>query len=342
METALSRGNVTINSRFRTLLAFPILLALTTLVVGAVPVAARGDMALGISKSSGGESPAVLDSFTSSAGGNAPALWTLRSKWGSSITKNFPTAKAEALRDRGVTPFIWWTPTDPGNWERGRYERYQKTINGVHDKYIRKWAKAAAVFGDTVVLRLAHEPNVNYFPWGVGRFDNTPKKFKRAWRHIWKIFQQEGATNVKFTLSLAKKSCSGCNPYRKFYPGHKYVDYMAFTAFNWGPYKGGWVSMVETYKQPMKKFRQFTSKPVIVAETGSHFKGGNKARWIKNGYKKVFAKWSKIKAIVYLDTNGPRKAFGHPDWRLSKPKDGSALAAYAAVSSLPRFQGSLD
>ena len=42
---------------------------------------------------------------------------------------------------------------------------------------------------------------------------------------------------------------------------------------------------------------------------------------------------------MYLNVD--RRADKHPDWRLVKPNDGSALAAYAAIAAKPSFQGGL-
>ncbi|MFV2064822.1 MAG: hypothetical protein ACC726_15115, partial [Chloroflexota bacterium] len=170
--------------------------------------------------------------------------------------------------------------------------------------------------------------------------------FKKFWRYVWNIFKQEGALPyVDFLWSVTKKSCSGCNPYSKIFPGNKYIAYAGVTAFNWGAYKNkGWKSMLTTLKSPMKQLWAVTKKDVIVAELASNFKptSKSKATWIKNGYNKVYNRWGRIKAILYLNTNQPKQQWGHPDWRLTKPSNGSALAAYATIAAKPRFKGELE
>ena len=303
--------------------------------------AARSDIALGATVNLNGDPSSLVPAFSASVGGNTPALWSISSKWGQDSTKHFPTQKAEDLHAMGVTPLIWWTPTNPADWEAGRYERYQRILNGKHDKYIKNWAKAAADFGHLVVVRFAHEANGNWFPWSISRFDNSARNFKQAWRYVRNMVRDQGATNVKFLWSVAKQSCRGCNPYMRVFPGRTNVDYVGFTAFNWGTFgNNSWQSLVRTYQQPMNKLA-FTKKPVIAAETASHYKGGDKAKWIRLGYKKAYAKWPRLKAIVYLDSNPKNTWFRHPNWELSMPKDGSALAAYAAIAGKPEFQGSL-
>ena len=327
-----------IRRRFAPLLALAVMGAL---LVGASPVGA-GQVALGISKSNGGETMAAFDAFTVKNGGVAPNLWTLRSKWGGS-DKAFPTAAAAAVHARGAVPVIWWSPIDPAKWHRGKYEKLQRIIDGKHDTYIRQWALDAKSFGDMAIVRMAHEPNVSVFPWGKGWFNNSAKRFRKAWKHVVDIFREEDVDNIKFLWSVAKQSCKGCNPYKKWFPGNSYVDYAGLTGFNWGGYHGRkWVSMVKAYTQPMKKFKQFTSKPIIVAETASSHKNGNKAKWIKKGYVAVHERWPRIKGILYLDSDEPHNQIGHPRWRLAKPNNGSAQAAYAIISAKADFQGTLD
>ena len=87
----------------------------------------------------------------------------------------FPGALARGLRDRGVTPLIYWQPTNPADPGAGRFERYRNIIAGKHDRYIREWARAAKAFGRPVIVRLAHEMNGTWFPWSLTNFDNTAR-----------------------------------------------------------------------------------------------------------------------------------------------------------------------
>ena len=313
-----------------------------TILLGAAPASANHKVALGITKSNGGEGIAAFDAFTAGNGGIAPNLWTLRSRWGGP-DKAFPTAAATALHAKGAVPVIWWMPMDPANQDPGKYEKLQNIIKGNHDDYITQWALAAKALNETVIVRFAHEANVSVFLWGKNWFNNSPKKYRKAWKHVVAIFNSVDAHNVDFLWSMAKQTCKGCNPYKKYYPGDFWVDYVGFSGFNWGGYAGRpWTSMVSAYTQPMKKFKQFTNKPIVVAENASSHKNGNKAKWIKNGYKGVRAKWHKIKGILYLDSDEPHNQFGHPRWRLAKPSDGSAANAYRNISARSEFTGSLD
>jgi len=327
------------------------LFIVTAVLAAAAPVAARGPVALGISDPRGGNMD-VLDAHIAAIG-QTPALWSLWSNWGSrggfdacrvGFNCRFPTARVEALHDRGIVPVIWWQPTDPARPTSGVYPRYKRIINGIHDAYIRQWAREAKAAGERsglpIVVRFAHEATGQWFPWAIGRFDNTRENYKKAWRHIVKIFKSEGARRyVRFMWSHVK-------PHEYAYPGDRYVDYIGLTVLNFGSArKKGWMSMQGQVRTKAAMAWKFTKKPIILAEVASHWRGGSKARWLRTGYLDAY-KINRIKAIMYLDTNQPQLAMDHPDWRLIKPDSGpdagSAQDMYARLAAKPEFQGHIQ
>lgn len=279
----------------------------------------------------------MLDSFTDSVAGHVPAVWSVWSDWGGTNAA-FPTTLMNGLRDRGVTPLVFWQPVHTGDLTDSTFT-YQKIANGVFDDYITTWAQAAKDWGGAVIVRFAHEMDGDWFPWSVARPPNTPALFSQAWRHIWNIFRGPngvGANNVRFLWSPYAPQAS----YRSWYPGDRYVDYVGFTGLNWGTYgTHQWQSMQETFHEPLAQLWQITHKPVIVAEAGSNVAGGNKAAWIQNGYPAVYndPHAGAIAAIVYFDVN----VGGQVNWLLTNPAGNPppALAAYADVVADARFQG---
>jgi hypothetical protein len=342
----------------RSLAALPSLLLLvallmTSLLMTSLPVAGRSRIAIGAIDPDGGGpgAAAMADRLEAHEArvGRKPALWALWSRWGDRGPDDscdagercaFPGDAVNELMDRGVTPVIWWLPTDPDDWEAGRYERYRRTLNGRHDAYIRAWARAAkatakANGGKPIILRFAHESAGHWFPWGVRRFDNTPKNYKAAWRYVWRLFKSVGATRyVRFMWSQVY-------PYQSLYPGDRYVSYVGVTVLNFGSDRK-WRApgpMIDVRAGDAARF----GKPIFVAELASHFRGGDKASWLRNAYSLAYRKHPRIKGIMYLDTDEPHRMMGHPDWRLIKPRrsDGSrpALRAYRSIAAKERFQG---
>ena len=277
-------------------------------------------------------SMADLDALTTALGGNTPAIAVIKSAWGEDNSRDFPTSTAQAMASRGITPMIWWTPR--GGSDTELYSRHRNINLGLHDDYIRQYARDARQFDGQVLLRFAHEINNHYFPWSVNSYDNTPESFIAAWRRVHGIFRAQGANNVKFVWSVAKEVCEGgCNPYTRVYPGDQYVDVMGFSGYNWGATKG-WISMYDAYRRPANLLAQISDKPVMVAETGSNEIGGSKAEWIRTGYREIHERLPQISAIVW--TNVDLRYLNHPDWRIDSSP--SSLAAYAEIASLDDFR----
>jgi hypothetical protein len=341
----------------RSLIFLPVV-ALVLVLLATTTVAARSPVALGVSTEAGHSHDAgtvigAIQGYTSL--GLKPALWTIWSDWGdrggkSTCSKTagtcaFPSALAKALKARKITPFIWWQPTDPANPEAGVYERHKNIIAGKHDGYIRSWAKAAKAHGGPVIVRMFHEMNSNWFPWGIDeQFDNSAASFNKAWRHVVGIFRQVGARNVKFLWSPYNTDNGA---YRPFYPGNEWVDYVGVTSLNWGCWGGrSWRDLSGILRRPLAAVRNVSrssanpqGKPIILPEVGSNYDCGDKAGWITRGYQHAYKKYPNIRAMVYLDYDLATAA-GQPDWRLVVP-DGSALAAYQAVASQKVFRASI-
>jgi len=316
------------------------LLALIVVIPAFAPAthATERQIALGVSVAvADSQSLAAVDSYTSNVG-RTPAIWTVWSDWGYG-NKDFPTSFFNGLRSRGIVPMVNWQPIGEGDCERWALDNI---INGDYDDYIRQWATAARDYGGRVIVRFAHEMNGYWFIWGFSRCDNTPAKFKAAWRHVWNIFRGPsgvGATNVQFLWSIY-----GAFKLRKHYPGDSFVDYVGLTAFNWGPTGNNpqpWTSMKANFRTAMRALSYLTTKPVIAAEMGAanvpECSYCDKPAWITNGYPAVYAKWPRLVAMVYFDLD--MRWTQQPDWRLISPP--GALTAYQAIVAQTKFQGTI-
>jgi hypothetical protein len=268
--------------------------------------------------------------------GRYPATWSIWANWGGR-NYTFPdTSLLNGLYQRGITPIIFWQPTDPTTTQLGKYA-YINIRNGNFDTYIKSWARAAKAWGHPIILRFAHEMDGTWFPWSIHKYGNSAVRFVKAWQHIWTLFHNVGATNVRFMWS----PLNPCYCRHSLYPGDKYVNYVGFTALNWGSNRNEWRSLATIVKSRMAKLQKLTSRPVIVAEVASSADGGqsptSKASWITLGYADVYAQYPQIKALIYFDVD--MRADGQPDWRLDNPED--ALAAYAQLAALKHFRGRL-
>src|SRR5262245_30723984 len=140
--------------------------------------------------------------------------------------------------------------------------------SGYHDAYIRQYAKGAAAWGKRFYIRLMHEMNGDWYPWGVGVGGNTATDFVKAWRHVVDIFNQEGATNVRWVWSPNVRYGS-LLPFANLYPGSSYVDWVALDGYNWGldPHLGNpsWQSFGSIFGSSYKQITALApGKPVMI------------------------------------------------------------------------------
>ena len=290
-----------------------------------------------------------LDDFRASIGGQRVATWTIWSRWGDPGRNAFPMEAARGARARGAVPVIWWVPT-PGE----QYASHQNIIDGVHDEYIRAFAREARRYEHTLLLRFAHQANSDYLPWAWDYSEtdgNTRGTFKRAWRYVHRIFRDVGARNVKFVWTVATQTCAGdglevsadvtnCLARPLGYPGHRWVDYTGFTWENWAEASPDstvqsepWITMLKGFRPIVRRLSAVSGKPILAVAIASAPDGGNRAKWIRRGYRGVYRHLPRIKAIMYLNVD--LLGLGHRDWSLS----GRSLEAYADIAATPRFQG---
>src|SRR5207244_3541583 len=133
-------------------------------------------------------------------------------------------------------------------------------LAGQYDDYIHSWARAAKAFQKPLFLRFAHEANGNWYPWGQSSED-----YKKMWIHVHDIFAQEGADNVLWVWSPNNTDPNGeLGDVLQYYPGNNYVDWLGFSAFNWGnsSEKSRWL----TFKQisyPIYAQLSLLNKPIM-------------------------------------------------------------------------------
>lgn len=319
------------------------LVALLATSALAPTAAASRKLALGVSMLKDRDI-ATYEQFKQDSGGRAPALWSIWSDWGSSVTGDLPLTFMAHLKANGTVPIILWQPVNTANiWDRSY--SYKRIANGDYDEYIETFAGQVKAYGGRVLIRFAHEFDGGWFPWGVGKPGNSIKDFRRAWRHVFRIFRdREDGLAKKARFVWSPQGSRGASWMKEAFPGKEYVDYLGFTAFNWAGFKDlKWRSLSSAVTRRLKLFVHLPRKPFIIAETGSHHRPGSKADWLRNGYEAVYRKWPRIVAISYfnVDMRQSNDAGHDENWSLDRPTDGSAMKAYRALLRKTKFRGTI-
>ncbi len=223
---------------------------------------------------------------------------------------------------------------------------YAAIISGQHDAYIRQWAQSAAAWGKVFYLRLFHEMNGDWYPWGLNVNGNTPALAIQAWQHVYNIFQSAGATNVKFMWcpNVRAPVWPDPNPLASFYPGDAYVSWLGMDGYNWGLYGEQnwgipWYTFTTVFQTTYNEIISTVSsaKPVMVAETASGPGAGatDKANWITQMQNDAPTLFPNIQAVSYYNTNVPGGT-----WRYDG--DPYSLQAFTALGADGRWQGTLQ
>lgn len=266
---------------------------------------------------------ANLTTFETDAGKKAAIVMWFQS-WVAPTENSFNWAFMTAVREHGSIPLITW---EPRNYSQGPDQpqlALQNIINGAFDNYIRSFARDAKAWGHPFFLRFAHEMNDRWAPWSEQVNGNKAGQYVLAWRHVHDIFTAEGAMNV--TWVWCPSASADINTLRELYPGDNYVDWVGMDGYNSG--RQHWRSFATIFTQAYHNLRTITSKPQMIAETGSSEHGGSKADWLIDAYSRQLpTRFPGIKAIIWFNVDQTKEPEGI-DWRIeSSPAAQEAFAA---------------
>ena len=160
-----------------------------------------------------------------------------------------------ALSHRQI-PMISWSP--------GGTTTAAAIASGSQDALIKRTARAIKGLHKKIFLRLAYEMDQ---PHGSPRYIGTPREFVPAWRRVVRIFRNVGALNARFVwCGIAANFKTGHA--QAYYPGDRYVNWIASDGYNWYPSKRKWAG----YRSIFSSFYRWAGhhgKPLMIAETGS-------------------------------------------------------------------------
>jgi mannan endo-1,4-beta-mannosidase len=191
---------------------------------------------------------APVNAFAASAG-RKPDIIGQYVAWGSS----FDAQAVTAAWSYGAMYYIAWEPYDT---------TAAAIAGGQSDRYITKFADAVRTLNLPVAISFGHEMNGNWYPWGTGQ--TSASAFVAAWRHIHNLFIQAGASNVIWVWNPNVVNPVPQVQLEPYWPGDAYVDWVGITGYF--PTSGP-ETFATLYGPTLAEIRQFTTKPVIIAET---------------------------------------------------------------------------
>ena len=237
----------------------------------------------------------------------APPIVEWYQQWQSGETR-FRGDWAAEVAKQGSLPMISWEPwaRPPGRNSDPEQPSGQLALiaAGVFDDYIRAWAQGAATYRGPLLLRPLHEMNGFWYPWSVGVNGNTSTQFVAAWRHLHAVFDEAGASNVKWVWSINTLDglpAGSAAELRALYPGDDVVDWVGVSGYNWGqsyPWSS-WSSVERVFGRTLTEIRRL-GKPILITEVGSSKKGGDASAWLRDAVG-FFGAAPDVDAVVWFN-----------------------------------------
>ena len=183
--------------------------------------------------------------------------------------------------------------------------RLGEILNGVHDPALRQFARDARASGATFFFRFDNEMNGDWSPWSAFQWGKDTEIYQAAWRHVHRIFREEGAVNAVFVWNPNNQDLPAYrwNSSPLYYPGDSYVDWVGLTAYNRGNASPGdhWQSFSELYQQAYQMSQViYPEKPLLITEFASHDSPGNKPEWIRHALREI-CRYPAIRYAVWWD-----------------------------------------
>lgn len=242
---------------------------------------------------------------------------------------------AQAVNQRNATYMVTLEPWDSSGANTANYT-CANVATGNYDGAISTWASQIKQMPGQVLVRLAHEANGNWYPWGCqgGNNGNTPAQYVSMWKHIQSVFASAGCTNVKWVWCPISYY-TGSTTYAPLYPGDAFVDFVGLDGYNWGNnvYNGvtyHWQTGYDIFSLSRTLIGQITAKGILICETAAaeanQTSGQTKAGWITQFLSTELPQaLPQCVGVVWFEQNKEE------DWRVES--DSAAQSAYLSATS---------
>ena len=226
------------------------------------------------------------------AAGRQPNLVGYYSGWG----EPFQTSFAETVSQHGAVTILQWDPS---------LVSVSVIATGGYDRYLRSFADSVRNFGHPVVIGFGHEMNAPWYSWGYGQVPAS--MFVAAWRHIVRLFRDQGADDVTWLWTLQADE-KGTGPIGSWWPGAQYVTWVGIDGYYYRPSD----TFFSIFGMTIAQVRAFTTKPVLLSETAVGPGAGQSAK-IVNLFDGMY-QYDTL-GLVWFDI-GQDNGIYHQDWHI--------------------------
>lgn len=200
--------------------------------------------------------------------------------------------------------------------------------SGRVDDQIRLHAKQIRGLGKPILLRMRWEMDRPNLAASVG----SPAEYIKSWRHVRKLFAEEGATNVSWVFCPTAEGFEERDA-AAYYPGDDTVDWTCVDV-----YAGSRLRPISELLTPFLTWAAQRPKPIMIGEYGvaRAWSGLERRDWI-TGAAATFRANPQIKAVLYFESN-PEERTASGEFAISD--DPAALNAFRQTALDPYFNPS--
>ena len=201
---------------------------------------------------------------------------------GSSNNKQYPSVdKINKVIEEGYIPMITLEDHFPNANPDMKQPNLYSIVEGHFDSFFADWAKQIKQVKGTVLLRILHEFNGDWYPWCIANNDKNPQLLVKAFKHIHDIFKAQQVTNVKFiwcpnSMSFPQEKW---NFIMDAYPGDEYVDFVGLDIYNGAGKSMIWRSF---RKEGIENYfiltQRLANKPLFICETASRERNATESK----------------------------------------------------------------
>lgn len=226
--------------------------------------------------------------------------------------KHYPSVeRINKIIQEGYIPMITLEDHFPNANAKTIQPNLYSITEGHFDAFFADWAKQIKKVKGTVLLRILHEFNGDWYPWCIANNDNNPQLLVKAFKHIHDIFRTQQVTNVKFiwcpnSISFPQEKW---NFIMDAYPGDEYVDFVGLDVYNGAGKSVIWRSFrKEAIENYFILTQRLPGKPLFICETACRERketetksSQDKAGWIKQMSLALTTDMSKIKLLTWFN-----------------------------------------
>ncbi|MET0725904.1 MAG: glycosyl hydrolase [Leifsonia sp.] len=216
------------------------------------------------------------------------------------------TFRADVIKKswaRGMLPLLTWEsrPINAPNSEAVNPEYSlpriigdpEAGVPGAFDDYLHQYARDIVASGLPLAIRLDHEMNGSWYPWGEETYGgkplngNRPGDYVRMWQHVHDIFEAEGANDLVIwvwapnIINNLNTKAQSAEFLARHYPGDEYVDWVGLSGYLRAPFRAeNTFSFDYIFGKSLTQLRALTKKPIFLAEVGATEVGNHKPAYV--------------------------------------------------------------